>query len=91
MYYTKLQMNQVIKQFDPHFTLNAVSSIGAYIMLGDREAAYNYLIKLSHLLRSVLENHEMFTKTIEEEIQFLINYCEIQKLRKTISFYIQFI
>lgn len=80
-YYTKLQLNQLIKQFDPHFTFNVVSSIGAHIMNDDKELAYDYLLKLTYLLRSVLEDHEVFMKTIDEEIKFLKNYCEIQKLR----------
>ena len=85
-YYTKLHLNQLIKQFDPHFTFNVVSSIGAHIMNDNKEIAYDYLLKLSDLLRAVLQDHDVFTKTVEEEITFLRNYCEIQKFRLTDKF-----
>ncbi len=78
--YTRIQINQLISQFDPHFTFNVVSVIGTNILMGEKEKAYDYLVNLSELLRSALNDHEVFTKTIEEEIGFLHNYCKTQQL-----------
>ena len=77
----KLQLGSVIKQLDPHFTFNAVTSVGSLIMKGEKEKAYNYFIKLSGLLRSVLTDSSVLLKTIYEEVEFVTRYCELQKLR----------
>ena len=77
----KLQLNSVIRQFDPHFTFNAVTSVGSLIMKGEKEKAYNYFIKLSHLLRSVLTDSAVLLKPLDQELEFVTRYCELQKLR----------
>ena len=76
-----LQMSSFLKEFDPHFTFNAISSVGSLIMKNDRKNAYLYLTRLSSLLRSSLRDSTTLLKTIAEEIDFVRNYCEIQKLR----------
>ena len=77
----RLQLNSVIRQFDPHFTFNAVTSVGSLIMKGEKEKAYNYFIKLSNLLRSIISDSNVLMKPLEEEIEFVTRYCELQKLR----------
>jgi len=77
----RLQLNSVIKQFDPHFTFNAVTSVGSLIMKGEKEKAYNYFIKLSNLLRSIIADSNALLKPLEEELEFVTRYCELQKLR----------
>ncbi|MDZ7636169.1 MAG: histidine kinase [Bacteroidales bacterium] len=77
----RLQLNSVIKQFDPHFTFNAVTSVGSLIMKGEKEKAYNYFIKLSNLLRSIISDSAVLLKPLEQELEFVTRYCELQKLR----------
>lgn len=77
----RLQLNSVIKQFDPHFTFNAVTSVGSLIMKGEKEKAYNYFIKLSNLLRSIITDSNLLLKPLEQELEFVTRYCELQKLR----------
>lgn len=77
----RLQLNSVIKQFDPHFTFNAVTSVGSLIMKGEKEKAYNYFIKLSNLLRSIITDSTVLLKPLEQELEFVSRYCELQKLR----------
>lgn len=77
----RLQLNSVIKQFDPHFTFNAVTSVGSLIMKGEKEKAYNYFIKLSNLLRSIISDSTALLKPLEQELEFVTRYCELQKLR----------
>jgi len=77
----RLQLNSVIKQFDPHFTFNAVTSVGSLIMKGEKERAYQYFIKLSNLLRSILADTSTLLKPLEQELDFVSSYCELQKLR----------
>lgn len=78
---SQLHMESVIRQFDPHFTFNVLSSVGSLIMSGEKELAYDYLIKLSGLLRSVLTDGSVIIKPISEELDFVQRYCEVQKLR----------
>jgi ligand-binding sensor domain-containing protein len=78
---TTLQMSSVLKQFDPHFTFNVISSVGSLIMKGEKESAYDYITKLSSLLRSVLGDGSLIIKPLSEELDFVRKYCELQKLR----------
>ncbi len=77
----RLQLNSVIRQFDPHFTFNAVTSVGSLIMKGEKEKAYHYFIKLSNLLRSIITDSSLLLKPLEQELDFVTRYCELQKLR----------
>jgi hypothetical protein len=76
-----LHLGSAIKQFDPHFTFNVLSSVGSLIMSGEKEMAYDYLLKLSDLLRSVLSDGNAIIRPISEELDFVRKYCEVQKLR----------
>ncbi len=77
----RLQMSNFLSEFDPHFTFNAISSVGSLIMKNDRQSAYLYLTRLSSLLRASLRDSTTMLKTISEELDFVRNYCELQKLR----------
>jgi sensor histidine kinase YesM len=77
----KMQLSAVISQLDPHFTFNAVSSIGSLIMKGEKEKAYTYLLKLSGLLRSVLTDSSLVLKPIRDEVEFVTRFLDLQKLR----------
>ena len=77
----KLQMNSMLREFDPHFTFNAISSVGSLIMKNNRREAYTYLTRLSAMLRSVLNDGSSILKPLYDEIEFVRNYCELQKLR----------
>jgi len=78
---SRLQMNSVIRQFDPHFIFNVVSSVGSLVMKGEKETSYNYIVKLSGLLRTMLADNTTLVRTVSEEIDFVKKYCELQKLR----------
>jgi ligand-binding sensor domain-containing protein len=77
----RLQLNSVIRQFDPHFTFNAVTSVGSLIMKGEKEKAYNYFIKLSNLLRSIITDSSILLRPLQQELEFVTRYCELQQLR----------
>ncbi|MDX9946961.1 MAG: histidine kinase [Bacteroidales bacterium] len=77
----RLQMNSILRQFDPHFTFNVISSVGSVIMKGSREAAYDYIVALSGLLRSSIADGSIMIRNLSDEIDFVRRYCELQKLR----------
>jgi len=78
---SRLQMSSVLKQFDPHFSFNVISSVGSLIMKGEKELAYDYIIKLSALLRTLLSDGSLIFRSLSDEIDFVRRYCELQKLR----------
>lgn len=80
---TQLSMSrlQVLKmQIQPHFLFNTLHAIGA-LMYESVEAAHNMLTKLSDLLRVSLEGTDQQEVTLEEEIHFLSQYLDIQRVR----------
>jgi two-component sensor histidine kinase/tetratricopeptide (TPR) repeat protein len=68
-------------QLDPHFLSNALVSIQRFMMDNNTAQASNYLTKFSRLMRQLLEYSREELITIEEEIDLLRNYLDIQKLR----------
>jgi hypothetical protein len=78
---SRLQLNSVLRQFDPHFTFNVISAIGSLIMKGEKENAYDYITILGGLLRTVLGESSVIIKPLSDEVDFVTRYCELQKLR----------
>jgi ligand-binding sensor domain-containing protein/uncharacterized membrane-anchored protein YhcB (DUF1043 family) len=77
----KLQISTINAQIDPHFVFNAITAIGTEVQDNNPDLAYKYFVKISNLLRSSLENPSLITRTIAEEIKFVINYLTVQKFR----------
>ncbi len=75
------QLQSVMNQLNPHFTFNAINSIGYAIMQGKKEEAYDYFTKLSGLLRKSMKNAFLPYKTLGEEISFVEEYLEIEEYR----------
>jgi len=76
-----LQLQGIKAQLDPHFTFNTLNSVASLIYLEDREAAYDYMIKFTELLRGMLNDAERVYRTLEEEISFVTTYLDLEKLR----------
>jgi two-component sensor histidine kinase len=76
-----LQLQGIKAQLDPHFTFNTLNSVASLIYLEDREAAYDYMNKFTQLLRGMLNDAERVYRTLEEEINFVTTYLELEKLR----------
>ena len=68
-------------QLDPHFISNALVSIQRFMLENNAVVASGYLAKFSRLMRQLLEYSREELITIEEEIDLLKNYLDLQKLR----------
>lgn len=77
------QLQSVMNQLNPHFTFNAINSIGYAIMEGRKEEAYDYFTKISGLIRKSMKNAFRPYKTLAEEISFVKQYLEIEEYRFT--------
>jgi two-component sensor histidine kinase len=76
-----LQLQCIKAQLDPHFTFNALNSVASLIYLEDRQAAYDYMNKFTHLLRGMLNDAERIYRSLGEELEFVTTYLELEKLR----------
>jgi len=68
-------------QMNPHFIFNALSNIMNFIEKKNNDKALKYLASFSSLLRSTLETTRKDHILLEEEVDGLTNYLELQKLR----------
>ncbi len=78
--FVELEQKALLLQMNPHFIFNSINTIqGLY--RNDREKADEYLVRFSNLLRQILEFSKVQLIPIDQEISFLTNYLEINKLR----------
>ncbi len=78
---TDLQLKTIKNQIEPHFTFNALNSIASVVHEENKDVAYDYLVKISGLVRTTLLDADRITRTLEEELKFVSNYLELQKFR----------
>jgi two-component system, LytTR family, sensor kinase len=67
-------------QLNPHFLFNALNSIKALVLI-DQEKARDAIIKLSELLRFTLNYDKAPLITLNEEINEVVKYLELEQIR----------
>ncbi len=75
------QLTALKAQMNPHFMYNALNSIQALIFQNDIKNSTLYLGKFSHLMRKILEASGKELISLQEEIEILKLYLELEKLR----------
>jgi sensor histidine kinase YesM len=68
-------------QMNPHFIFNALNTIQGFVYSNDKKSASSYLGKFSQLIRKILDSSNKQTITLEEEIEILQLYTDIEKAR----------
>lgn len=76
---SKYRLNQAL--INPHFLSNALVSIQRFILENNTTDASGFLSKFSRLMRQLLESAHMDMISVEEEIELIRNYLDMQKLR----------
>lgn len=66
---------------NPHFIFNSLNGLQNFILTNATEAANDYLVKFSKLIRKILESNMSDTITVELEIELLERYLEIEDMR----------
>ncbi len=74
-------LSSIKSQMNPHFLFNALNTIQSYIITEDKANASNYLSKFSKLTRKILEMSDRETIALQEEIEALMLYIELEKMR----------
>jgi two-component system LytT family sensor kinase len=77
----KAQLDALRHQLEPHFLFNTLNTIAGLIREGRDGAAVTMIAGLSDLLRRVLDDSNRQEISFGEELEFLENYLEIQKMR----------
>lgn len=83
---TDLEMQALRAQMNPHFIFNCLSSINRFILKNESEPASDYLTKFSRLIRMVLINSKKTFISLEDELEMLKLYLEMERLRFQDSF-----
>ncbi len=68
-------------QINPHFMFNALNSIQKFFMNNQVYDAQSYLAKFSRLMRLIVDNSDKNELTVEEELNVLKHYLDIEQLR----------
>ena len=75
------QLAMLRYQLNPHFLFNTLNSISTLVLLKQTERANAMLSRLSSLLRYTLVNEPLGQVTMEQEIETLKLYLDIEKMR----------
>ncbi len=76
-----MEMNELRNQINPHFLFNMLNGIKALVR-SDPEKAIIVIMKLSEFLRYQLYENNEEKALLKSEIVFLINFLDLEKLRK---------
>lgn len=77
-----LQLRALRAQMNPHFMFNALNAIQGLITSGRNNEAESYLAKFARMMRQTLEYSDQEVVSLDEEIEFLERYLDInRKLR----------
>lgn len=74
------QLQALKMQLHPHFLFNTLNSISA-LLHKDLDSADRMIARLGDFLRLTLENSGTTTVSLQEELQFLQCYIEIERIR----------
>ncbi|SIS99007.1 Tetratricopeptide repeat-containing protein [Zobellia uliginosa] len=75
------ELKALRSQMNPHFIFNAMNSISDYMAKNDLETANVFLVKFSKLIRAILESSEKKWISLEEDLELMELYLQIETLR----------
>jgi len=76
-----LERSALRAQMNPHFIFNSLNSIQSYIANNENDKATRFLAKFAKLIRSMLNNSREQSISLQEEIESLKLYLELEKMR----------
>lgn len=77
---TQTQLSALKSQINPHFLFNSLNSV-SYLTITEPEKAQEMVIKLSNFLRYSLKHKENQMVSIQNEIEHIKLYLDIEKVR----------
>jgi hypothetical protein len=76
----KYKYRNLKSQVNPHFLFNSLNTLSE-LVYDDAKKADNYIQKLSGIYRYILENEETDLISLKEELEFIQQYFDLQKVR----------
>ena len=73
-------------QMNPHFVFNALDAISGFIFKNEPKEAVRYLTSFAKLMRLTLESSREAKVPLQNELQLLKNYIELEQLRFNMAF-----
>lgn len=77
----ELELKALRSQMNPHFMFNSLNSIKNYILKSKPADAAQYLSSFAHLIRMTLQNSREKTISLSQELETLMLYIDLEKLR----------
>ena len=77
----KNELKALRAQMNPHFLFNSLNSIQHYIINNKGDEAVFYLNRFAKLMRMILNNSEKSSITLNEEIEALKIYIDLERMR----------
>lgn len=74
------ELNYLRKQTNPHFLFNSLNSIYS-LAIKKSDLVPDAIVTLSELMRYMLYETDQRVVSLEKEINYIVNYIELQKLR----------
>lgn len=75
------QLNALRRQIEPHFLFNSLNAISGLVRENKNDAAVSMIAGLSDFFRRVLKDSNRQHVPLGEEMEFLQDYLDIQKMR----------
>ncbi|MFN8250537.1 MAG: histidine kinase [Ferruginibacter sp.] len=79
--FAALEQLALQSQMNPHFIFNCLNGIQQYILTDNKEMANQYLTGFARLIRQTLDNSGKKSITVAQEMQYLKEYLEMEKMR----------
>ncbi len=76
-----LEQSRLRSQMNPHFLFNSLNSIKHFIINNESKNAIHYLNKFSKLIRKILESSTTKEITLQEELETVELYMNIENIR----------
>jgi ligand-binding sensor domain-containing protein len=77
----ELQLKTIKSQIDPHFAFNALNTVASFIYAGEPDVTYDYFTRFALMIRNILNDNEKISRPLRDELEFVRNYLELQKIR----------
>lgn len=77
----EVELQALRAQMNPHFMFNSLNSIKSYILKAGPLEAAEYLTNFATLIRSILHNSREKQVSLQKEIDALLLYIDLEKMR----------
>lgn len=81
IYLRELEAQSLLGQLKPHFIFNILTPLQGFLVRGEKLKGLDYLDHFSGLMRGMLQGIRHRYATLSAEIEFLVQYLQVQQAR----------